>query len=46
MVYQTLKLQIDDYKKQIENGFAYDYLAAQKDNQLLIEQKAKRWWKF
>lgn len=40
-----LKSQIDDYKKQIEQLHTI-ILATQKDNQLLIEQKAKRWWKF
>ena len=40
-----LKTQIDDYKKQIEQLHTI-ILATQKDNQLLIEQKAKRWWKF
>lgn len=40
-----LKNQIDDYKKQIDQLHTI-ILATQKDNQLLIEQKAKRWWKF
>ena len=40
-----LKTQIDDYKKQIEQLHTI-ILATQKDNQLLIEQKAKRGWKF
>lgn len=40
-----LKTQIDDYKKQIEQLHTI-ILATQKDNQLLIEQKAKKWWKF
>ena len=40
-----LKAQIDDYKKQIEQLHTI-ILATQKDNQLLIEQKTKRWWKF
>lgn len=40
-----LKSQIDDYKKQIEQLHTI-ILATQKDNQLLIEQKTKRWWKF
>ena len=40
-----LKTQIDDYKKQIEQLHTI-ILATQKDNQLLIEQKTKRWWKF
>lgn len=40
-----LKSQIDDYKKQIDQLHTI-ILATQKDNQLLIEQKAKRWWKF
>ena len=40
-----LKSQIDDYKKQIDHLHTI-ILATQKDNQLLIEQKTKRWWKF
>lgn len=40
-----LKIQIEDYKKQIEQLHTI-ILATQKDNQLLIEQKTKRWWKF
>lgn len=40
-----LKSQIDDYKKQIDQLHTI-ILATQKDNQLLIEQKTKRWWKF
>lgn len=40
-----LKNQIDDYKKQIDQLHTI-ILATQKDNQLLIEQKTKRWWKF
>lgn len=40
-----LKTQIDDYKKQIDQLHTI-ILATQKDNQLLIEQKTKRWWKF
>lgn len=40
-----LKNQIEDYKKQIDQLHTI-ILATQKDNQLLIEQKAKRWWKF
>lgn len=38
-----LKEQIEDYKKQIEQLHTI-ILATQKDNQLLLEQKAKRWW--
>ena len=38
-----LKVQIDDYKKQIEQLHTI-ILATQKDNQLLLEQKQKRWW--
>jgi len=44
-VLPDLKTQIDDYKKQIEQLHTI-ILATQKDNQSLIEQKAKRWWKF
>lgn len=40
-----LKNQIDVYKKQIDQLHTI-ILATQKDNQLLIEQKTKRWWKF
>ena len=40
-----LKNQIDDYEKQIDQLHTI-ILATQKDNQLLIEQKTKRWWKF
>lgn len=40
-----LKSQIDNYKKQIDQLHTI-ILATQKDNQLLIEQKTKRWWKF
>lgn len=40
-----LKNQIEDYKKQIDQLHTI-ILATQKDNQLLIEQKTKRWWKF
>ncbi|MCY7221927.1 hypothetical protein MK546_07505 [Streptococcus cristatus] len=40
-----LKGQIDDDKKQI-NQLHTIILATQKDNQLLMEQKTKRWWKF
>lgn len=40
-----LKTQIDDYKKQIEQLIIF--LSCQNNRmQLLIEQKAKRWWKF
>lgn len=38
-----LKEQIEDYKKQIEQLHTI-ILATQKDNQLLLEQKKKRWW--
>ena len=38
-----LKEQIDDYKKQIDQLHTI-ILATQKDNQLLLEQKQKRWW--
>ena len=38
-----LKVQIDDYKRQIEQLHTI-ILATQKDNQLLLEQKKKRWW--
>lgn len=38
-----LKEQIEDYKKQIDQLHTI-ILAAQKDNQLLLEQKQKRWW--
>lgn len=38
-----LKEQIEDYKKQI-NQLHTIILATQKDNQLLLEQKQKRWW--
>ena len=40
-----LKNQIDDYKKQIEQLHTI-ILATQKDNQLLIELKTKKWWQF
>ena len=40
-----LKNQIDDYKKQIEQLHTI-ILATQKDNQLLIEIKTKKWWQF
>lgn len=40
-----LKNQIDNYKKQIEQLHTI-ILATQKDNQLLIEQKNKKWWEF
>ena len=40
-----LKNQIDDYKKQIEQLHTI-ILATQKDNQLLIELKSKKWWQF
>lgn len=40
-----LKEQIEDYKKQIEQLHTI-ILATQKDNQLLLEQKQKRWWQF
>lgn len=40
-----LKVQIDDYKKQIEQLHTI-ILATQKDNQLLLEQKSRRWWQF
>lgn len=40
-----LKNQIEDYKKQIDQLHTI-ILATQKDNQLLLEQKTKRWWKF
>jgi TolA-binding protein len=38
-----LKEQIEDYKTQIEQLHTI-ILATQKDNQLLLEQKKKRWW--
>lgn len=38
-----LKEQIEGYKKQIEQLHTI-ILATQKDNQLLLEQKKKRWW--
>ena len=38
-----LKEQIEEYKKQIEQLHTI-ILANQKDNQLLLEQKVKRWW--
>ena len=38
-----LKEQIEDYKKQIDQLHTI-ILATQKDNQLLLEQKQKRWW--
>lgn len=38
-----LKEQIGDYKKQIDQLHTI-ILATQKDNQLLLEQKQKRWW--
>lgn len=40
-----LKNQVEDYKKQIEQLHTI-ILATQRDNQLLIEQKSKRWWQF
>lgn len=40
-----LKNQIDDYKNQIEQLHTI-ILVTQKDNQLLIEQKKKKWWRF
>ena len=40
-----LKEQIEDYKKQIEQLHTI-ILATQKDNQLLLEQKSRRWWQF
>lgn len=40
-----LKVQIDDYKRQIEQLHTI-ILATQKDNQLLLEQKSRRWWQF
>lgn len=40
-----LKKQIEDYKKQIDQLHTI-ILATQKDNQLLLEQKQKRWWQF
>ena len=40
-----LKLQIEDYKTQIEQLHTI-ILAAQKDNQLLLELKNKKWWQF
>ena len=38
-----LKVQIEDYKTQIEQLHTI-ILAAQKDNQLLLELKNKKWW--
>jgi TolA-binding protein len=38
-----LKEQIEDYKKQIDQLHTI-ILATQKDNQLILEQKQKRWW--
>ena len=38
-----LKEQIEGYKKQIEQLHTI-ILATQKDNQLLLVQKKKRWW--
>lgn len=40
-----LKSQLDDYKKQIDQLHTI-ILATQKDNQLLLEQKSRRWWQF
>lgn len=40
-----LKEQIESYKTQVEQLHTI-ILATQKDNQLLIEQKSKRWWHF
>lgn len=40
-----LKVQIEDYKTQIEQLHTI-ILAAQKDNQLLLELKNKKWWQF
>lgn len=40
-----LKEQIEDYKKQIDQLHTI-ILATQKDNQLLLEQKSRRWWQF
>lgn len=40
-----LKEQIEDYKTQIEQLHTI-ILAAQKDNQLLLELKNKKWWQF
>ena len=40
-----LKVQIEDYKKQIEQLHTI-ILATQKDNQLLLEQSKKSWWQF
>lgn len=40
-----LKKQLDDYKTQIEQLHSI-ILVTQKDNQLLIEQTKKSWWKF
>ena len=38
-----LKEQIEDYKKQIDQLHTI-ILATRQDNQLLLEQKQKRWW--
>lgn len=40
-----LKSQVEDYKRQIDQLHTI-ILATQKDNQLLIEQKSRRWWQF
>lgn len=40
-----LQSQIDSYKIQIEQLHTI-ILATQKDNQLLLEQKSRRWWQF
>ena len=40
-----LQSQIDGYKVQIEQLHTI-ILATQRDNQLLLEQKARRWWQF
>ena len=40
-----LKVQIEDYKRQIEQLHTI-ILATQKDNQLLLEQSKKSWWQF
>lgn len=40
-----LQSQIDGYKVQIEQLHTI-ILATQRDNQLLIEAKSRRWWQF
>lgn len=42
---EDLQSQIDGYKVQIEQLHTI-ILATQRDNQLLIEAKSRRWWQF